>query len=117
MVSAGLTPVVIGGAGERDLGEAITAAVPKARDLTGSTEFGDIVALGGGARRAIGNDTGPMHLAVAGGAAATVLYSAASDPTLTAPRGRDVVILRKDDLAALSVDEVAATLCLWRDRG
>jgi hypothetical protein len=53
-----------------------------------------------------------MHLAVVGGAPATVLYSAASDPALTAPRGPDVVILRRDDLADLSVDEVAATLSL-----
>jgi ADP-heptose:LPS heptosyltransferase len=109
---AGSTPVVIGGPGERDLGAAIAAAVPQARDLTGQTEFGDIVALGRFARRAIGNDTGPMHLAVVGGAPATVLYSAASDPALTAPRGSDVVILHRDDLAALTVDEVAATLSL-----
>ena len=112
IVAAGLVPVVVGGAGERELGEAIAAAVPQAHDLTGRTEFGDIVALGGGARRAIGNDTGPMHLAVVGGAPATVLYSAASDPALTAPRGRDVVILRRDHLDDLSVDEVAATLGL-----
>lgn len=112
LAAAGLTPVVVGGTAERELGAAIAAAVPQARDLTGQTEFGDIIALGHGARRAIGNDTGPMHLAVVGGAPATVLYSAASDPTLTAPRGQDVVILRRDDLAELSVDEVAATLTL-----
>jgi len=41
-----------------------------------------------------------------------VLYSAASDPTLTAPRGRDVIILRKDNLADLSVEKVATTLGL-----
>lgn len=110
IAAAGLTPVVIGGRAEREFGAAIAAAVPRARDLTGQTEFGDIVALGRGARRAIGNDTGPMHLAVVGGAPATVLYSAASDPALTAPRGRDVVILRRDNLADLSVDDVAATL-------
>jgi ADP-heptose:LPS heptosyltransferase len=112
IAAAGLTPVVIGGATERELGHTIAASVPEARDLTGQTEFGDIVALGRGTRRAIGNDTGPMHLAVVGGAPATVLYSAASDPSLTAPRGDDVVILRKNDLADLSVDEVAATLRL-----
>jgi ADP-heptose:LPS heptosyltransferase len=112
IASAGVTPVVVGGPAERALGAAIIAAVPEARDLTGQTEFGDVVALGRGARRAIGNDTGPMHLAVVGGAPATVLYSAASDPTLTAPRGPDVVILRRADLADLSVDEVAATLAL-----
>ena len=86
--------------------------MPQARDLTGMTEFADIVALARSARRAVGNDTGPMHLAVAGGAAATVLYSAASDPALTAPRGRDVVILQVEHLADLSVDEVARTLGL-----
>jgi hypothetical protein len=53
-----------------------------------------------------------MHLAVVGGAPATVLYSAASDPALTAPRSRDVVILRRNDLADLTVDDVAATFGL-----
>ena len=112
IAAAGITPVVIGGPDERDLGAAIAAAVPQARDLTGQTSFADIVAIARGARRAIGNDTGPMHLAVAAGAPATVLYSSASDPALTAPRGEDVVILRRDNLADLSVEEVAATLGL-----
>lgn len=110
LAAAGITPLVIGGIEERPLGRAIAAAAPQALDLTGATEFGDIVALGRGARRAIGNDTGPMHLAVAGGAPATVLYSAASDPALTAPRGADVVILRRRSLAELDVDTVASTL-------
>ncbi|HEY1796762.1 MAG TPA: glycosyltransferase family 9 protein [Stellaceae bacterium] len=112
IAAAGLVPVVIGGADERELGRAIAASAPAARDLTGQTGFGDIVALGARARRVIGNDTGPLHLAVVGGAPATVLYSKASDPSLTAPRGPDVVILRRDDLADLSVDEVAATFTL-----
>lgn len=112
LAAAGLTPVVAGGEQERGLGRRIVAAAPGARDLTGATGFGDLVALGRGARRSVGNDTGPMHLAVAGGAAATVLYSAASDPALTAPRGADVVILRAADLADLPVDAVAATLGL-----
>lgn len=110
IAGTGLTPVVIGGAAERDLGRAIAAAVAQARDLTGATDFADIAALGGAARRAIGNDTGPMHLAVVGGAPATVLYSAASDPSLTAPRGPDLIVLRRDNLAELTVAEVAATL-------
>jgi ADP-heptose:LPS heptosyltransferase len=112
IAAAGMTPVVIGGPDERDLGAAIAAAMPRVRDLTGQTSFADIVTLGRGAKRAIGNDTGPTHLAVAAGAPATVLYSAASDPSLTAPRGEDVVILRVDDLADLPVGEVARTLGL-----
>lgn len=112
IAAGGMVPVVIGGSAERPLGQAIAAAVAETRDLTGQTGFGDILALARRAKRTIGNDTGPMHLAVAAGSPATVLYSAASDPALTAPRGRDVVILRRDDLSLLGVAEVAATLGL-----
>ncbi|MBV9522345.1 MAG: glycosyltransferase family 9 protein [Alphaproteobacteria bacterium] len=110
LAASGLASVVVGGDGERPLGAAIRAACPSARDLTGSTSLGAIVGLGRAARRAVGNDTGPMHLLVGAGCPATVLYSAASDPALTAPRGPDVVILRRESLAALPVEEVAATL-------
>lgn len=112
IVAAGSTPVVVGGPDEGPLGRRIAAAAPLAHDLTGQTDLADIVALGRGARRAVGNDTGPMHLAVAGGAPATVLYSAASDPALTAPRGADVMILRRRNLGELDIDTVAATLGL-----
>jgi ADP-heptose:LPS heptosyltransferase len=107
-----IAAVVVGGAGEAGLGAAIAAAAPGARDLTGRTSFGDLVALGARARHAVGNDTGPMHLVVAGGAPATVLYSAASDPALTAPRGPRVTILRRPNLASLTVEDVAATVAL-----
>ena len=112
IAAAGIVPVVIGGPGEVPLGAAIAAACPAARDLTGRTSFGDIVGIARLARRAIGNDTGPMHLMVAAGCPATVLYSDASDPALTQPRGRDVVVLRRRALAAVAVDEVAATLAI-----
>jgi ADP-heptose:LPS heptosyltransferase len=108
--SLGVTPVVIGGAAEAALGMALCDAAAEAVDLTGRTSFGDVVALGGRALHTVGNDTGPMHLIVAGGGSATVLYASASDPALTAPRGGRVTILRRPDLAALGVEEVAATL-------
>jgi ADP-heptose:LPS heptosyltransferase len=106
----GLTPVVLGGAQEQPLGAAITARCAEARDLTGRTGFGEIVALAQRARHALGNDTGPMHLIAAAGCPATVLYSRDSDPALTAPRGSRVAILRRPDLADLAVAEVAAAL-------
>lgn len=106
----GVTPVVLGGAQERPLGAAILARCAAARDLTGRTGFGEIVALGRRALYAVGNDTGPMHLIVAAGCPATLLYSAESDPALTAPRGPRVAILRRADLADLAVAEVAASL-------
>jgi ADP-heptose:LPS heptosyltransferase len=105
-----LTPVVLGGAAETPLGAVIAERCGAARDLTGRTSFGQIVALGPRALQAVGNDTGPMHLLVAAGCPATVLYSAESDPELTAPRGERVATLRRPDLADLGVEEVAATL-------
>ena len=106
----GVTPVVIGGRDEAEATRAVSRGVPLARDLAGQTNLAEIVGLGAAARYAVGNDTGPMHLIVAAGCAATVLYSAASDPALTQPRGDKVTVLRRDDLGTLGVDEVAATL-------
>jgi ADP-heptose:LPS heptosyltransferase len=112
LVSKGIVPVVLGGRAEAELGAAIAANCPGTRDLTAQTGFGDIVALGRQALHAVGNDTGPMHLLAAAGCKATVLYSVASDPALTAPRGTGIVVLRRPDLADLAVAEVAATLAI-----
>jgi ADP-heptose:LPS heptosyltransferase len=106
----GVTPVILGGAAETDLAATIREHAPAARDLTGGTSLGEIVGLATLAWRAVGNDTGPMHLIVAARCPATVLYSAASDPALTAPRGEDVQILRRTRLDDLAVEAVAATL-------
>ena len=106
----GVTPVVLGGAQERPLGAAIRAACSAARDLTGDTDFGEIVGLARAARHAVGNDTGPMHLIAAAGGSASVLYSAASDPALTAPRGAGITVLRRPVLSTLLPEEVFATL-------
>ena len=62
--------------------------------------------LGAKAALAVGNDTGPLHLAAAAGAPTIVLFSKASDPTLSAPRGR-VAILQAENLADLPVAQVA----------
>lgn len=112
IAARGLQPVVLGTAIERDLAATITTAVPAALDLTGRTDFAMIAALARCARHAIGNDTGPMHLIAAAGCPATVLFSAASDPEITRPRGSDVTVLRRERLADLSPAEVAASLRL-----
>ena len=110
IAARGAAPVVIGGTDEALLGAAIKAACPAARDLTGKTSFFDLVGLGAAGLAAVGNDTGPMHLIVVAGSPATVLYSRASDPALTQPRGPHVTVLQRENLAELAVDEVAATL-------
>ncbi len=113
LLGRGLRPVLVGAADDAPLAAAILRDCPRALDLTGRTS---LIELGGVAARAalaVGNDTGPMHLAAAMGCRAIVLFSRHSDPALTAPRGPDpdaVSVLRADDLAALPVDRVAALL-------
>jgi ADP-heptose:LPS heptosyltransferase len=109
----GLTPVVLGTQAEAPLAGAIAASCRATVDLTGRTALADIAALAARARVAIGNDTGPMHLAAAIGCPCVVLFSDASDPDLTAPRYPDggwPIVLRAPDLADLPVERVAAAL-------
>ena len=102
----GLTPVVIGTGGETPIARKIPAAI----DLTGQTSFGDLASIARAARFAVGNDTGPMHLMATAGCPAVVLFSYDSDPALCAPRGPDVRVLRRPDLASLAVEDVLAVL-------
>jgi ADP-heptose:LPS heptosyltransferase len=112
LAAQGATPVVLGGRDETRLAAAIQAECPSARDLTGRTSLADIAVLARGAAGAIGNDTGPMHLIAAAGCPSLVLFSAASDPTLTAPRGPKVVVLRRKRLADLPLGEVEAAFTM-----
>lgn len=113
LAARGISSVVLGGQAEAPLAGVIRAACPGSIDLTGRTTLADIAGLAVQARFAIGNDTGPMHLIAAMGCPALVLFSAASDPALTAPRGPDgawPVVLRAPVLADLDVERVAAAL-------
>ena len=105
----GAAPVIVGAAADRALGAALVAAVPAALDLTGRTDLAGLARALAGAALAIGNDTGPMHLAAALGVPSIVLFGGDSDPALTAPRGRAPVhVLRAAPLASLGVDDVRA---------
>jgi ADP-heptose:LPS heptosyltransferase len=87
--------------------------VPAAVDLAGRTNLLELASVVARAACAVGNDTGPMHLAAALGVPSVVLFSGASDPALTAPRYPDggwPVILREADLAMLPVAQVLAAL-------
>lgn len=106
LYARGFDVVVIGGPAEAELAHAIQRAAPRARDLTGRTDFASVAVLGARAALAVGNDTGPLHLAAAAGAPTIVLFSKASDPALSAPRGR-VAILRAENLSDLPVAQVA----------
>ncbi len=111
LAARGLTPVVVGAAADAAHAHAVLAACPDAIDLTGRTS---LIQLGGVCARAalaVGNDTGPTHLAAALGVPTVALFSADSDPALTRPRGQ-VTVLAATDLADLPVARVAAALPL-----
>jgi ADP-heptose:LPS heptosyltransferase len=100
----GLTPVVVGATAEAP----IFREIPAALNLIGQTSFGDLADLGRSARFSVGNDTGPTHLLAALGCPTVALFSYASDPALCAPRGPEVRVLRRPDLASLELDAVLA---------
>ena len=106
LTARGLEPAVIGGAQETPIAQAI----PDALDLTGRTDLLQLAGLGAGAALAVGNDTGPTHVLAAAGAPTLVLFSRFSDPALSAPRGRRVEVLQRDQLAELSVESVFEAL-------
>jgi len=106
--------VVLGTASEQALGRQIAGA--GGLDLTGQTSLADIAELARGATIAVGNDTGPMHMAAAAGCRSIVLFSDASDPALCAPRGDHVLVIQVAMLAQLSVDEVARPALGDRDQ-
>jgi ADP-heptose:LPS heptosyltransferase len=110
LAERGLTPVVLGSAGEHPLGAAIAEAAPGTLNLAGATSLEELASLARRAALAVGNDTGPMHLIAAAGCPSLVLFSAASDPALCAPRGNEVHILRRPRLEDLTLEEVLAAL-------
>ena len=113
LLAKGLTPVILGAIADKPLAAIIMASCPAAIDLTGRTSIPDLFAIAADATIAIGNDTGPMHIAGAVGCRSLVLFSAASNPALTAPRGPDgawPIVLRAPVLADLSLDRVVAAV-------
>jgi len=109
VAEGGLRPVVVGAAGDHSLAASIAEASPGTLDLTGRTSLSDLGGLLARASLAVGNDTGPMHLAAVVGCRCVVLFSRASDPALTAPRGR-VTVVREPHLADLAVERVVGAL-------
>jgi ADP-heptose:LPS heptosyltransferase len=98
--------VVIGALPEATLAHAIQRQAPRARDLTGRTDFAQIAALGARAALAIGADTGVLHLIAAAGAPTIALFSNASDAARDGPRGH-VTVLHAPALKDLPVEAVA----------
>jgi ADP-heptose:LPS heptosyltransferase len=104
----GYLPVVVGVAGEEAIGRAICRVCPEAVDLIGGTDVAGLSTLAAAAAVTVGNDTGATHVAAAAGRPVVALFSRASQPSLCAPRGTAVRVLREPDLADLRVETVLA---------
>ena len=102
----GLLPVIIGTNYEQDAAKIIKKICPTAHNLVAKTSIFDLATLAVDANAAVGNDTGPMHLAAMIGCPSLVLYSNASNPDLCGQRGAMVDILRTNDLHSLKIEKV-----------
>lgn len=107
-----IQPVVVGGTGDEGAAASIARACPETVDLVGQTSLMELAGLARRAAGAVGNDTGPMHIAAAVGCPSVVLFSDASDPALCGQRGAAVRVLRRPVLGDLPVSEVEAALRL-----
>ncbi len=107
LAARGITPVVVGGAGERAVAEALCAAEPRTVDLTGRTRVVDLAGLAAHAALMVGNDTGPTHWGAYAGAPGLMLMSVISRVGHCEPRARmrTLTVERLDELALETVTE------------
>ncbi len=106
MLKDGIMPVLIGGTAEKSLAAAIVERMPGVLNLVGETSFFDIATMARGASIAVGNDTGPMHMASLVGTPSLWLFSGSSNPVQSAPRGSHIYILREYNIGDISVTTV-----------
>ncbi len=109
LAERGLPSRIVGTGADGPFAATIRDKCPSAVDLTGRTSLLQLAQVIASASLAIGNDTGPTHLAAALGIPTLALFSGDSDPALTRPRG-DVTVLVSADLADLTLEQVAAAL-------
>ncbi|MBN1405961.1 MAG: glycosyltransferase family 9 protein [Candidatus Omnitrophica bacterium] len=76
-----------------------------ALDLTGVFTIGQLAAFFKKCRLFIGNDSGPMHIAAACGVSVVALFGKVSSPVRWRPWGKGHIILHKEDINKISVDE------------
>ncbi len=108
VADVGVTPAILGGKGEGQIANEIVRREPRAKSLVTRTDLFQIVTLAETALFAVGNDTGPMHMATIAGAPGIALFALSeSNPDHSAPRGpNNVIVNSAPTLAELSVDDV-----------
>lgn len=106
-----VTPVVIGGKPESEIGNRVVRKEPRAKTLCSRTDLFQVAALGAEAVCAIGNDTGPMHMATLAGAPGVALFATSeSDPDHARPRGSSVIVVEAETLEDVGVSDVTQAI-------
>jgi ADP-heptose:LPS heptosyltransferase len=122
VADAGVTPVIVGGKDEGDIGAQILKLEPRSKSVIGRTDLFQLATLAERAILAVGGDTGPMHLAAAARTPGVCLFAQewtsemADDLTSVwnpqtrlgraAPRGGPMVVLHAGGLEGIQVDDV-----------
>jgi len=106
IASKKIQPVLIGSKEEKKLLDNLANTNQSCVSLAGKTNLFDLFALARKSKFAIGNDTGPMHIAAVCGCKTIVLYASESDPKLCAQRGDDVTIFQKNKLTDIIPEEI-----------
>lgn len=89
-------PVIIGGPGDRELGDRVLGSHPSGINLCGKLTFRESAALMAGARRVICNDSAPLHLASAVGAPVTGIFCSTIPGFGFYPLSPDSVIMQEN---------------------
>jgi heptosyltransferase-2 len=93
----GMAVVLLGSANDRPVTGEIAALAPGALDLAGETRLEDAIDLTAGARLAVSNDSGLMHIAAAVGTPVVAVYGSTSpDNTPPLTEKRELVWLALD---------------------
>ena len=120
--AADITPVLIGGKAEGDIGKAIARDAPGVKNLITRTDLFQLATLAAEAVFTIGGDTGPMHLAAATRTPGVFLFAQDWNEDMeddldtiwnpqtrlgrAAPKGGSVIVMNAASLDELSTDDV-----------
>ncbi len=111
LVGHGVTPVVLGGVDERNVGAAVAKAEPRAKNLVTRPDLFQTIGLFERAAFTLGDDVELMHVAAAAGSPCLVFLAAGTDAERNAPRGRSgVIAFTATVIADLPVEQVERQL-------
>jgi len=106
----GLACVAVGTQADEDVVNSIKASVPELMDLCGKTTLFELAGVLRRAALAVGNDTGPLHIAAVLRTPTVALFSGKSDPIWSRPPGPNVAWRQSTNLEDLSVANVVAAI-------